>query len=198
MNLFGNKIDSLLDTPRICNLIKYSNDAPKGGYIAEFGMYQGGSLEILARFNPGIDIIGIDSFEGLPKPSEFDFLNEGHFGGLNARNIIGYFGLAYPAVRIFKGFIPNVFEAFDGNTRFSFVHVDLDLYDSIFSSLDFLLPRMIDGGIILLDDYKVRDTPGCEKAIDHFFERHNPEVKFRGELKLHEGGPTNHQYLIVK
>lgn len=202
MTLFENKIESLLSSDRICNLIKFSNYcAPLGRYIAEFGTYRGGSLEILARFNPGVDILAVDSFEGVPKESEHDYHREGDFGGIDFHAIAGYFKMAYPAVRIFKGFIPKVFEVFDEHTRFSFVHVDLDMYESIRHALDFIFPRLLDGGMILLDDYKVRTTPGCEKAIETFFEEHpETEVKYRGELKFWEAddAPSQKQYLIVK
>ena len=200
MNAFGNKIDSLLSYDRICNLIKYSQHCRGlGGYLAEFGVYQGGSLEIMARFNPGVDIIGVDSFEGVPAASNIDIHQEGDFGGVNARNVIGYFGLAYPAVRIFKGFIPKIFEAFDGNTRFGFSHIDLDMYDSIYNTLDFVLPRTLKGGMILLDDYKVRSTPGCEAAVNYFFKSHKADISYRGEVKMWESddAKTNNQYLIV-
>lgn len=201
MNLFGNKIDSLLSTDRICNLIKYSTAcASLGGYIAEFGCFKGGSLEILARFNPGIDILAIDSFEGVPKATEHDYHQEGDFGGVDSRAIIGYFSLVYPAVRIIKGFIPKAFEYFDEHTRFSFTHLDLDMYSSIYSALDFIIPRTLTGGMILLDDYKVKSTPGCKIAIDNFFESY-PEIKisYRGEVKHFdmEGAKTSNQYLIV-
>lgn len=196
MNLLGNKIDSLLSMDRLLNLIKYSNAAPRGGYWAEFGVFGGGSLEVLARFNPGVDILAVDSFEGVPKESEFDYHREGDFNGVNYHAIGGYFKLVYPAVRIFKGFIPKVFEVFDDNTKFSFCHVDLDMYDSVKEACEFLFSRMLPDGIILFDDYKVNSTPGATKAVDEFFS--DKECKFKGELFFYEGGPTHNQYLIVK
>lgn len=199
MNLFGNKIDSLLDSGRIANLIKYSNYcAPLGGYLAEFGIYQGGSLEILARYNPGVNILAVDSFEGVPQESQHDFHRLGDFGAVDYHAIAGYFKLVYPAVRIFKGFIPKAFDVFDEHTRFSFVHVDLDMYESIKHSLDFIFPRLLENGMILLDDFKVRTTPGCEIAIEEFFKEHPVEVKYRGEAKYWPTGESHKQYLIVK
>lgn len=201
MTQFGTNIDTLLSTDRLLNLIKYSNIAAKGGYIAEFGVYRGGSLEVLARFNPGIDILAVDSFEGVPRESEHDYHREGNFGGVDYHAIAGYFKMMYPAVRIFKGFLPKVFEVFDDNVRFSFTHLDLDMYNSIKHALDFVFPRTLDGGIILLDDYMVRDTPGCKIAIDEFFaERPDVPCHFRDELRYWEteSAPSHKQYLIVK
>jgi hypothetical protein len=199
MTQFGTHIETLLSSDRICNLIKYSNAcAHLGGYIAEFGCWRGGSLEILTKFNPDVNILGVDSFEGLPAGNEHDYHQEGDFGGIDVRQIIGYFSMMYPLVRIFKSFIPKAFEFFDNNTRFSFSHVDLDLYQSIYDTLGFLLPRTLTNGMILLDDFKVKSTPGCEIAINNFFEAHPEiEVQHRGELKYFEGGKSHFQYLIV-
>lgn len=195
MTQFGTNIDSLLSTDRILNLIKYSNAAVKGGYIFEAGIFRGGSLEILAKYNPGISIIAIDSFEGVPAATEHDYHQEGDFAGIDARSIIGFFSMVYPAVRIIKGFIPKVFDFFDEHTRFSFSHVDLDMYDSVRHACDFIYPRTLTGGMILFDDYKVRSTPGATKAIDEFFE--DKECKFKGELFYHEGGESHKQFLVV-
>lgn len=202
MTPFGTHIETLLSPDRVCNLIKYSQHcAGLGGYIAEFGIYSGGSLEILAKYNPGVNILAVDSFEGVPKETEFDYHREGNFGGVDYHGIAGFFKVMYPAVRIFKGWIPKVFEVFDEHTRFSFSHVDLDMYESIKHALDFIFPRTLDGGMILLDDFRVRDTPGCEKAINEFFEV-RPELKFtyRGELKYWEAenAQSNNQYLIIR
>lgn len=201
MTKFGTVIDTLLSDARVANLIKYSTLSAGPGYIAEFGVFRGGSLEILAKYNPGRDIIAVDSFQGVPPASEHDYHQEGDFSsGVDVRNIIGYFSMMYPSVRIVKGFIPKVFDFFDNHSRFSFVHIDLDMYESIYQTLDFVLPRTNDGGIILLDDYKINSTPGCKKAIDEFFEKTDFQVKHRQELKFWdaEDAPTVNQYLIIK
>lgn len=194
MNTFA-KLPSLLSTDRLCNLIKYSQLAVKGGYFAELGIFQGGSLEVLAKYNPGIDIIGMDSFEGVPEESEFDFHRLGDFNEVNYHKIAGYFGMLYPAVRIVKGFIPKAFDFFDEHVRFSFCHVDLDMYDSVKYACDFLFPRTLTGGIILFDDYNVNSTPGATKAINEFFV--DKECKFKGELFYYSNGPSQKQYLVV-
>lgn len=203
MTQFGTNIETLLDSGRISNLIKYSNYcAPLPGYIMELGVYSGGSLEVLAKYNPGKDFLAVDSFQGMPPVTDgVDYHKEHDFNMVNFPAIDGYFKMVYPAVRIIKGFLPKAFEYFDEHTRLCFTHIDLDLYQSIKDALDFVFPRTIDGGMILLDDFKVRSTPGCEKAVEEFFEA-RPDLKFtyRGELKYWEGedAPSHKQYLIVK
>ncbi len=196
MQQFNTHIQSLLSSDRILNLIKYSNAAAKGGYISEWGVFRGGSLEILAKYNPGIDIIAVDSFEGVPEGTSNDYHQQGDFAqGVDVRAITGFFNMVYPGVRIVKGFVPKVFEYFDEHTRFSFSHVDLDMEDSVRHACDFIFPRTLSGGMILFDDYKVRSTPGATKAIDEFFA--DKECAFKGELCYYEGGPTHNQFLVV-
>ncbi len=203
MNPFA-LIHTLVSTDRLCNLIKYSQyAAPLGGYMASFGVYMGGSLEVLAKYNPTIDIFGIDSFSGLPKENEsIDFHREGEFSdGVNYHNIAGYFKMIYNNVRIVRGFSPDVFKYFDENVRFSFVEIDVDLYQSVMDGLDFFLPRMLTGGIIIVDDFKVRSTPGSEKALNDFFEEHpDTIVQHRQELKYWdaENATSHNQYLIIR
>ncbi len=202
MTRFSTHLETLLSPDRICNLIKYSNLCQDlGGYIAEFGVYSGGSLEILAQHNPNNEILAFDSFAGLPAPSEFDFHRKGEFGKISYDDIAGYFAMIYPRVRIIKGFSPKVFDVCDSNVRFSFAHADVDLYQSVKDALDFFLPRMLTNGILLFDDYKVSSTPGCEKAIeelnaDRYFDRfisHREELKYFSK----EDSKSHHQYLIM-
>lgn len=203
MTPFGTHLPTLLSADRIVNLIKYSNACSHlKGYFCEFGVFGGGSLEILAKFNPKNECIGIDSFEGLPQETPGkDFHHKGEFNMVDFYAISGYFKAVYHTVRLFKGFSPDVFKVFDGNTRFSFVHVDVDLYQSVKDALDFFVPRLLTGGMILFDDYKFATTPGCEIAIKEFFESHPEfELSYHGELKYWDAvdAQSHFQYLIKK
>lgn len=201
MTIYGTHIDTLLSPDRISNLIKFSNyAAPLGGYMAEFGCYRGGSLEILAKHNPCSNIFGIDSFDGLPKASEHDFHREGDFADVDFHATAGFFKIMYPNVRLVKGFSPAVFSFFDAHSNFCFAHIDVDLYQSVLDGLDFFVPRMRNGGIILLDDYKQNSTPGCEKAINDFLSRAEITISHSEELKFwnSETSESHKQFLIVK
>ncbi len=71
-------------------------------------------------------------------------------------------------VELYKGWIPERFNEAAGS-RFSFVHIDVDLYEPIRDSLRFFWPRVVDGGIVVLDDYGFTQFPGAKKAADEFF-----------------------------
>lgn len=192
------KLPTLLDTERLCNLIMYSQRAARldaNAYFCEFGVYKGGSLETLAIFNPERSIFGIDSFEGLPESTKHDFHVEGEFSDVDRMAIIGYFKTLYPNVRMLKGFSPDVFKYFDEHSRFAFVHVDVDMYSSVQQANDFFYPRLVDGGIMIYDDYGFTSTLGCKLAVDQFYADRNPS--FKGELTYMDG-VSNKQYLIIK
>ena len=50
-------------------------------------------------------------------------------------------------------------------TKFSFVHLDVDLYQSTIDCLKYFYPRLVNGGIILIHDFH---TDGIKKAIKEF------------------------------
>ena len=67
----------------------------------------------------------------------------------------------------YKGWIPKRFNDVK-DIRFSFVHIDVDLYEPIKDSLDFFFPRLNEGGIIVIDDYGHASFGGATRAVDEF------------------------------
>lgn len=68
--------------------------------------------------------------------------------------------------------IPNRFKEVS-EKKFSFVHIDVDLYQPIRNSLEFFYNRMLPGGIIVFDDYGFTFFPGAKKAVDEFMQNKN-------------------------
>ena len=52
--------------------------------------------------------------------------------------------------------------------KFSFVHIDVDLYEPTHDSLSFFYERLVPGGIIVCDDYGSEACPGAYKACNDF------------------------------
>lgn len=166
------------------------------GSVCEFGVFQGGSLEILAKFNPHKEVIGIDSFEGLPVPCEKDnYHKQGDFAQTSYEDLKGYFSIQHRNVTLIKGFSPKVFGGIHPHKKFSFVHVDVDLYQSVKDAFDYFWPRMVDGGVIICDDMGWESVKGGESALLEFSNKINPI--FKGELIYYPKKPHN-QYLIIK
>src|SRR5215469_1912225 len=54
------------------------------------------------------------------------------------------------------------------NRRFSFVHLDCDMYTAYKECLEFFYPRLNLNGILLFDEYNDPAWPGCNLAVDEF------------------------------
>lgn len=79
-------------------------------------------------------------------------------------------------VSFYKGWIPQRFPEVE-ERKFSFVHLDVDLYEPTRDGLEFFFPRLAAGGAIVIDDYNFAQFPGARKAVDQFLEQ-NPGVFF--------------------
>ena len=56
------------------------------------------------------------------------------------------------------------------NKTFCFVHIDADIYSSVLECCDFFYTRLVNGGIMVFDDYGFLSCPGAKKAVDQFFQ----------------------------
>ena len=182
---------------RLAMLIAYSwMMSEKPGAFAEFGVCQGGSLDLLSRLHPDRLIYGIDSFEGLPQGGVMDTYHttKGEFALSEDeyKKLCKHFSYRIK-VSIKKGFSPDVFTQVPHFVSFSFVHVDVDLYQSVKDALDYFYPRLINTGIMIFDDYGFPTTPGAKQAIDEF----NGKCTYRGEIVFNNGHKSG-QYIIIK
>lgn len=141
------------------------------GDIAEVGVYQGGSARIICEVKKNRILHLFDTFEGLPQGTQADSgkLYKGQYSaGLDS---VKKYLKKYKNIYFYKGLFPNTASSVE-NIRFSFVHLDVDLYRSTLDCLNFFYPRMNKGGIILSHDYMTLN--GVRKAFDKFF-KNKPE-----------------------
>lgn len=150
--------DRLDELVRLCKLTK-------ANFIAEVGVYKGGSLKVLSENFPSAMIYGFDTFEGLPgeqwneneihKPGEFsDTRLETVYNFIRSENVI-----------LQKGLFPISGKDYQ-DYKFDFVHIDTDFYKAVKESLYWFWPRMNKEGIIVFDDYDWPNCPGVKKALD--------------------------------
>lgn len=140
------------------------------GDTAECGVFEGaGSWLICAAIEgSGRKHHLFDSFEGLSAPSAED----GPYwrpGDLSAGEDLVREKLR-PFVDILqfhKGWIPDRF-ADVAETKFAFVHVDVDLAQPTRDSLEFFYPRLSPGGLLVCDDYGFTTCKGATSVIDDF------------------------------
>ena len=136
-----------------------------GGAYAEVGVYQGSSAEIMCLGKGDTELHLFDTFGGLPAPrdGEDEVLHRGQFAagleGVRARLA------AFEGVEFHPGLFPDTAEDL-GDTRFSLVHLDVDLYASTLDALRYFYPRMLPGGIIVSHDFSI--LPGVAEAFATF------------------------------
>jgi hypothetical protein len=97
----------------------------------------------------------------------------------------------FPGVAYHEGFIPKVFETLE-ERRYRFVHIDVDLHDVTYACLDYFFPRVVEGGMLVVDDYGFRSWPGCRVAVDEWSARHGVAVipLLSGNAVLMQGSRT--------
>lgn len=136
------------------------------GAVAECGVLQGGTLRALSMVFPNKTILGFDTFSGMPALAwtEGEVHNIGDFAETSLEtvetNIIGRIN-----VTLVPGVFPHSAKLYQGY-RFAFVYVDFDLYLSTLAAIDWFLPRMSSGGLMVFDDYGWRMCPGVKRAIE--------------------------------
>lgn len=156
----------------LAQLIRLTKNVP--GDTAECGVYQGCSSYLILRSNAENRRNNLakhhyvfDSFEGLSVPCNID---GNHFkkGDLSCpiEKVRANLSL-FSDVTLLRGWIPDKFSDVKERT-FSFVHIDVDLYEPTKQSIEFFYPRINHGGILLCDDYGFTTCPGATRAIDEF------------------------------
>lgn len=74
---------------------------------------------------------------------------------------------AHDNVNYYPGWIPDRFDEVAENI-FSFVHIDVDLYQPTLDAIKFFFPRLVSGGILVCDDYGSTLCPGAKAAVDQY------------------------------
>ncbi|MCA9347208.1 class I SAM-dependent methyltransferase [Candidatus Saccharibacteria bacterium] len=144
------------------------------GDIVEFGCYCGTTSLFLQRMIqelvPNKKLWVYDSFDGLPEKTKEDQSPIGELfvrGQLRATKsqFIQNFRKAHLTLpSITKKWFHEVEES-ELPDKICFAFLDGDYYISIRSSLSLVMPRMVKGGIIIIDDYDNPKLPGPQKAV---------------------------------
>jgi len=83
----------------------------------------------------------------------------------------------YPNVHFVKGFFPDAAQGrIPEDERFSFVHLDVDLYEGTLKSLEYFYPRLLPGAAVVVHDYSV--LTGVEQAVHEFCDAHRDIIFF--------------------
>jgi O-methyltransferase len=134
------------------------------GDTAEIGVWRGGGSYLIADQNRTRKHWALDTFEGLPE-ADADRLPKGAFANTSAESVRAVLA-ALGNVEVVKGLFPASAAPLEGR-RFAFVHLDMDLHAGTRDGLAFFWPRLVLGGIVVIDDYGTSHE-GVTRAVDEF------------------------------
>jgi O-methyltransferase len=153
------------------------------GDIVEAGVGMGGMsvfLALLAK-RDGLDkqVVSVDSFRGLPPPDphkDNPYFTAAQYGPASGgeEDLLKSFWLATALqgvadrVEPVQGFFEDVLPALEPERRFCFLHIDADLFGSVTCALEHLYDRVVEGGIVAIDDF-FHPAQGPHQAAAEFF-----------------------------
>ena len=151
------------------------NVADLDGAAAEIGTYRGGTARFIAAsfetLGHEVPLEVIDTFEGHPqsKLSEHDSATHKDpvlFTDTSYESVVDYLS-SFDRVTVHKGEFASVAPGLPDQS-YRLVHVDVDLYEPTLECLRYFSPRLVPGGVIVLDDYGSPTCPGVDRAAKEY------------------------------
>jgi O-methyltransferase len=185
---------TLIDIPRLYTLWVACHQTNKfgKGAIAEVGVYKGGSGALLCLAMNGYKkqpLYLIDTFKGIVKAGPSDNAHKnGDFSDTSYKSVVEFIESIAPGVAtILAGTFPDtITKLIDEKLSFRLVHCDVDVHESTYCVLDWFIPRMVPGGMIIVDDYGFDSCQGARLAVNEFL--NDPRVtimyNFSGQAVL--------------
>lgn len=175
------------------------------GIFIEAGCALGGSAITIAKAKDVERKFYVyDVFETIPEPSErdgkdvhdrYETIKSGKSKGINGDKYYGYEDNLLE--KVIDNFNQAGIEPQENNVKFvkgmfqdtlkinepvAFAHIDCDWYDSVYTCLERIVPNLVDGGVLIIDDY--HSWSGAKKAVDDYF-KDKKGFKFIKKNRLH-------------
>jgi hypothetical protein len=143
------------------------------GDMVELGVYKGHTAKLIHHYLPEKIFYLFDTYEGFSaididqESNRTGEVIENHFESASADKVLKEIrpinDNVIPIIGRFPDSLPDEFN----EKKFSFVHIDMDLYSPIKSALSFFYEKVEFGGYILIHDYNA--WRGAKDATDEFF-----------------------------
>jgi hypothetical protein len=159
------------------------------GDFVECGVWKGGNIILLKRLikkhNLKKKIYGFDTFEGMTEPSFYDvnYNNKTAWRMFDEhkKRKIGFamcsiedvkknikLNTEFNNILLIKGKVEDTLKNKKNlPKKISILRLDTDFYESTKIELEILFPRLVKGGILIIDDYGF--WKGAKKAVDEYF-----------------------------
>jgi O-methyltransferase len=167
-------------------LVEHFQEVP--GDVVECGTWRGGMIGGIAlRLGAGRRYFLLDSFEGLPKAQAIDgqeaiawqkdtssplYFNNCAADIEDARRAMAIAGAT--KVELLKGWFKDTLPRMPSDMQIAVLRLDGDWYDSTMECLEALYPKVVVGGVIIIDDYSA--WAGCRKAVHDYLSRNQLDV----------------------
>jgi len=167
------------------------NVAALGGAAAEVGTYRGGTAYFIAstfveRTGGEVPMEVIDTFAGHPSERLTEHDGDVHrdatlFTETSYEDVAEYLS-PFERLTVHRGEFKAVKPALP-EQGYRLVHVDTDLYEPTTDCLGYFGERLVEGGVIVVDDYIGSDAHGVRPAVDEYLAAHsgfqawNPNTK---------------------
>jgi O-methyltransferase len=185
------RLKSLIDA------VQYVANSRIEGDFVECGTWKGGSVMCMQKKLIGLNQTDrnfwvFDTFEGMPEPDSLDK----NFKQTSAQKLMNeeekeksltwaysnyeettsnILSAGYPAEKInfIKGLVEDTIPQTPIN-KIAILRLDTDWYSSTKFELEQLYPKLVKGGVLIIDDYG--HWEGCKKAVDEYFTNNNISV----------------------
>jgi O-methyltransferase len=143
------------------------------GHCIEIGSFRGGTAklisEVLLRRRVASKLHLFDTFSGMPDRLANDEAGlKGTFADTSLEAVRRLLA-NNPRVHFHRGIFPDSVPSYLNRRRFRFAHIDVDIERSVWQALSFIYPRLVTGGVIVIDDYGHPECPGATRAVERFF-----------------------------
>lgn len=176
---------TLVDVYRLWELKQIAKDCHSIlGDILEVGVWRGGSGAILCAVSPEKKVWLADTFHGVVNQSEINLsYNGGEHSDTSEEIVLSLMHkLSLENFEICKGVFPDETGHLIPKSL-SFVHIDVDVYESAKQIWFFVENKVSIGGVVVFDDYGFSSTSGVTLFVNEIHT--NPKYKFIYNLNGH-------------
>jgi len=163
---------TLVDEMRLYELWHLTQElAAVDGDILEVGVWRGGSGCLIAaesqRTGSAARVFLCDTFSGVVKAGDDDPIYSGGEHADTSAELVRSLAshLKLENVVVLTGIFPDETGSTIEDRQFKLCHLDLDVYESTRTAAEWLWPRLIEGGVVVVDDYGGDGMDGVRRAV---------------------------------
>lgn len=141
--------------------------------VAEAGVLQGEFAKEINFCFPDSTLYLFDTFQGFDKrdlaveeKNGFSDKMDGYYNITSEELVLSKLPIKEKAI-IRKGYFPETVSGLEGES-FYFVNMDFDLYNPTLAGLKFFVPRIVQGGVLLIHDYFDPTYLGVSQAVSDY------------------------------